>query len=69
MVNLVYTPPELRGKGYATNCVAALSQKLLDDGYKFCSLFTDLSNPTSNDIYSKIGYNPIADFIVYDFCD
>ena len=69
VVNLVYTPPELRGKGYATSCVAALSQKLLDDGYKFCSLFTDLSNPTSNDIYSKIGYKPVADFIVYDFCD
>jgi uncharacterized protein len=69
VLNLVYTPLELRGKGYATNCVAALSQKLLNDGYKFCSLFTDLSNPTSNDIYSKIGYNPIADFIVYDFCE
>lgn len=69
VVNLVYTPPELRCKGYATNCVAALSRKLLNDGYKFCSLFTDLSNPTSNDIYSKIGYKPIADFIVYEFID
>ncbi len=61
----VYTPPELRRKGYATACVAALSQKLLDDGFSFTSLFTDLSNPTSNSIYIKIGYQPLADFDKY----
>ena len=63
----VYTPPIYRGKGYATSCVAALSQLLLDEGYKFCSLYTDLANPTSNSIYMKIGYKPIADSIMYSF--
>ncbi|HET7580178.1 MAG TPA: GNAT family N-acetyltransferase [Bacillales bacterium] len=66
-VSLVYTPPEQRGKGYATNCVAALSQLILDEGYQFCSLYTDLANPTSNSIYMKIGYKPIEDSIVYQF--
>lgn len=66
-VNLVYTPKELRNHGYATSCVAALSQYLLDSGYKFCTLFTDLSNPTSNSIYQKIGYRPIGDFDGYYF--
>jgi hypothetical protein len=61
-INLVYTPPALRGRGYASACVAALSQRLLDSGYKFCCLFTDLSNPTSNHIYRTIGYTPVADF-------
>jgi predicted GNAT family acetyltransferase len=61
-VNMVYTPPDLRGRGYATACVAALSQHLLDEGWKFCVLFTDLSNPTSNSIYQKIGYRPVCDF-------
>jgi len=55
-VNLVYTPPSLRRKGYATECVAKLSKLLLDEGNKFCFLFTDLLNPTSNSIYQKIGY-------------
>lgn len=64
-VNLVYTPKELRGRGYASSCVAALSQHLLDSGYKFCSLFTDLANPTSNSIYMKIGYKPVGDFDGY----
>ncbi len=58
----VYTPPELRGRGYASACVAALSQRLLDGGKQFCTLFTDLSNPISNSIYQKIGYRPLCDF-------
>jgi predicted GNAT family acetyltransferase len=66
-VNLVYTPPEFRRKGYATACVATLSQLLLDAGWRFCVLFTDLSNPTSNHIYQTIGYTPVCDFNEYVF--
>lgn len=60
-VNAVYTPPELRRRGYASACVAALSQRLLDEGRKFCFLYTDLANPTSNHIYQEIGYRPVCD--------
>lgn len=60
-VNFVYTPPEQRGRGYASACVAALSQRLLDEGNAFCCLYTDLSNPVSNSIYQKIGYRPVSD--------
>ncbi|GIK41184.1 MAG: acetyltransferase [Chloroflexota bacterium] len=66
-ISLVYTPPELRGRGYATACVARLSQLFLDSGRNFCVLFTDLSNPTSNRIYQKIGYAPVCDFTEYIF--
>lgn len=67
VINMVYTPKEFRSRGYATSCVAALSEYLLQQDYKFCSLFTDLSNPTSNDIYIKIGYKAICDFKGYKF--
>jgi predicted GNAT family acetyltransferase len=63
----VYTPPENRGQGFAGACVAALSQKLLDDGRKFCFLYTDLNNPTSNHVYQTIGYEPVTDATVYSF--
>ncbi len=63
----VYTPPEQRRKGYAAACVAALSQRLLDSGFEFCTLFTDLANPTSNSIYQQIGYRPVCDFNEYLF--
>lgn len=60
-VSYVYTPPESRRKGYASAVVASLSRFCLESGRDFCTLYTDLSNPTSNSIYRKIGYNPIAD--------
>jgi len=60
-VGAVYTPPFFRGKGYATSCVAALSQLMLDRGFAACALYTDLANPTSNSIYQKIGYKPLCD--------
>jgi uncharacterized protein len=56
----VYTPPERRRHGYATALVAGLTSTLLEQ-MKFCFLFTDLANPTSNGIYGKIGYVPVAD--------
>jgi predicted GNAT family acetyltransferase len=67
VISLVYTPPERRGRGYASACVAALSQQLLDAGWQFCALFTDLANPTSNALYQRIGYRPVGDFDEYDF--
>lgn len=66
-VSLVYTPPEKRNHGYATSLVAALSQRILDDGKDFCCLYTDLSNLISNSIYRDIGYVPMADVIDIHF--
>jgi uncharacterized protein len=57
----VYTPPELRGHGYASALVADLTRAQLEGGRRFCFLFTDLSNPTSNNIYQRVGYRPVAD--------
>lgn len=65
----VYTPPEWRGRGYATSLVAQVSQRLLEGGRQFCTLFTDLANPTSNSIYQKIGYRPVGDYTVYRFTE
>ena len=64
-VNFVYTPASLRGRGYATAAVAGLSQHLLDQGNRYCCLYTDLANPTSNAIYQRIGYRSIRDAALY----
>lgn len=66
-VNMVYTPPEQRCRGYATAVVSTLSSMLLGQGKSFCALYTDLSNPTSNSIYQRIGYMPILDCYHYRF--
>ncbi|HUG15055.1 MAG TPA: GNAT family N-acetyltransferase [Thermomicrobiales bacterium] len=66
-ISYVYTPPELRGRGYASAATAAVSQLLLDAGRRFCFLYTDRSNPTSNRIYQRIGYRPVLDGDEYVF--
>lgn len=60
-VGPVYTPPEHRKRGYGTAATAKLSQQLIDEGRRYCFLFTDLANPTSNHIYQEIGYEPVCD--------
>jgi predicted GNAT family acetyltransferase len=62
IIGLVYTPTEYRCKGYATSIVSMLSLHILQNGFKYCGLFTDKANATSNHIYKKIGYEPILEF-------
>ncbi|MBN2795733.1 MAG: GNAT family N-acetyltransferase [Clostridia bacterium] len=64
IVSLVFTPESQRRKGYASALVASVSEYALKS-YEYCALYTDLSNPTSNSIYMKIGYEPIVDSAMY----
>jgi hypothetical protein len=57
----VYTPPELRGRGYATALVHHQTSWLLREHVGVCFLYTDLSNPTSNAVYRRIGYEQHAE--------
>ena len=66
-VNLVYTPPRWRRRGYASACVSELTRRLLEGGNRFCFLFTDPANPTSNSIYQRLGYRPVSDTAEYEF--
>ena len=65
-IGYVYTPPAERKKGWASALVAALSQRLLDEGCR-CFLFTQATNPTSNKIYRALGYEHVCDFRLYAF--
>ncbi|MEU9384353.1 GNAT family N-acetyltransferase [Streptomyces sp. NPDC048279] len=66
-VDVVYTPAGLRGRGYAGAVTAAVSRAALAAGARDVVLFADLSNPTSNALYQRLGYRGIADWAVYDF--
>ncbi|MFI2203836.1 GNAT family N-acetyltransferase [Streptomyces sp. NPDC020192] len=63
----VYTPPELRGRGYAGAVTVEVSRVAREAGAAEVVLFTDLANPTSNGLYQRIGYRPVADFAVWGF--
>jgi uncharacterized protein len=66
-VGPVYTPPELRGRGYASALVARLSAQQLAAGRRFCFLYTDQENPTSNRIYRRIGYELVCESVEIGF--
>ncbi|WP_225828656.1 GNAT family N-acetyltransferase [Streptomyces naphthomycinicus] len=69
-VDPVYTPAHLRGRGYAGAVTVEVSRAALTAGATDVVLFTNPANPTSNALYRRIGYDPVADFTGYDFsCD
>lgn len=63
----VYTPAHLRGRGYAGAATVEVSRTALAAGAAEVLLFADLANPTSNNLYQRIGYRPVTDFAVYNF--
>ena len=65
----VYTPPDLRGHGYAGAATCAASEALRAAGAASVLLFTDLANPTSNALYQRLGYQPVDDTLVLDFTE
>lgn len=68
-VGYVYTPPELRGRGYAKVLTAAFSRELLAEGRSFCFLYTNLADPVSNGIYQRIGYRRVGSATAVRFED
>lgn len=64
-INFVYTPRELRGKGYGTACVKALTKQQLEQGNAFCWLYTDTSSAAPPKIFKRIGYWPVSDVSEY----
>jgi len=63
----VYTPPAQRGRGYASALVASVSADRLAEGKRFCFLYTDLANATSNRIYERIGYEWVCESAEIEF--
>ena len=63
----VYTPPELRGRGFGGAATVAITQAALDDGADGVVLFSDLTNLASNTLYQRLGYRPVSDWTVLRF--
>ena len=54
-VGPVYTPPAARRRGFAGALTATVSRVLLERGNR-PMLTTDAANPTSNGVYTRLGY-------------
>lgn len=67
-VDPVYTPAHLRARGYAGAVTVEVTRTALAAGATDVVLFTNPANATSNALYRRIGYIPLADFTGYRFC-
>ncbi len=56
----VYTPPNLRGRGYAGSVTAAVVDAIFAEGRSTACLYVDLRNPYSSRCYAKIGFTPVC---------
>ncbi len=56
----VYTPLELRGRGYAGSVTVATVERIYAEGRRIACLYTDLRNPFSNRCYVRIGFKPVC---------
>lgn len=66
-VSYVYTPPDLRGRGYAAAVTAHVTRQILDTGYPSAVLYTDRDDPVPNHIYRKLGYRRVASAVTVRF--
>ena len=55
----VYTPPEWRGRGYATRGVGELCRRLFEHSVHAC-LFVNDTNAPALAVYRRLGFKPIA---------
>lgn len=63
----VYTPPALRGRGYAGAVTAAVVRAAQEGGAQDVLLFADLANPISNHLYQRLGFVPVTDHVTLAF--
>jgi len=62
-INAVFTPEEFRNRGYARNAVAAVSERALTRGSRFCVLFAETGLER---VYERLGYQPIRDHLIVE---
>ncbi|WP_422746694.1 GNAT family N-acetyltransferase [Mycobacterium sp. WMMD1722] len=62
----VYTPPEVRGRGFGSAVTAAACRWALTAGARHVVLFADVANPASNHVYRKLGFVPVGDSLIVD---
>jgi RimJ/RimL family protein N-acetyltransferase len=62
----VWTPPEDRGKGYATRALAAICDRLLDENPTVC-LFVNDFNKDAIALYERVGFFRAGEFATFLF--
>ncbi len=62
-INLVYTPPEARRRGYGRTITAFVAREIASRGTADILLFTNEAEPGPNALYRSLGFAPMARFL------
>ncbi|HET7133906.1 MAG TPA: GNAT family N-acetyltransferase, partial [Gammaproteobacteria bacterium] len=65
-IGVLYTPAEIRRRGYGTATIATLSQRLFEKGTKGCYLYADPDNTAVSRIVGGMGYQRVHDAVDID---
>jgi GNAT superfamily N-acetyltransferase len=65
----VYTPPDLRGRGFAGAVTSAAVGKIYSAGRTMACLYADMANPWSNRCYEKIGFTQVCESTMFPQAD
>jgi predicted GNAT family acetyltransferase len=60
VINMVFTPPEFRGKKYASHLVSLMIKKAQKNGFSHTLLFSDYLE--QKNLYQTIGCKPVGEF-------
>jgi hypothetical protein len=66
-IGIVYTPPGLRKRGYATTAVAALSRQWLDRGTRNLFVCADPKSAAAHALCRQLGFEHFQDSVDIDF--
>ena len=61
VIHFVYTPPELRGQGYAKAVSAALGAQMLAGGLWYAFVLTEIGDVRANAVYHAIGARTLCE--------
>ncbi len=65
IIGNLFTKKDNRNKGYAFKLLHTIAEGLLNNGYEDLGLFSDKSNPASNAVFVKIGFEPIYNLGIF----
>lgn len=66
-IGVLYTPPQLRDRGYATAAVSTFSRQLLERGLPRSYFCLDPGCPAADSICQRLGYGVVQETVDIDF--
>jgi predicted GNAT family acetyltransferase len=60
-LDFLFTPPVLRGRGYASALANTLCQQILEQGSSFCSATIDPAREAANHLLQKLGFTIVCE--------